>query len=256
MKRQRKRQNKSTTGASPTNSDGDASHDSTCNGDQLSAFRFETNSSHSEHKPALCITGLGNPGSRYLHTRHNVGFRLVDALASKLHVKLKRQLFSPYDYARFEPPRYPAAEEADNQNARFSEFILIRPRTFMNRSGAVISHVLRRYGPSIRFVIAVDNMDIPAGEARLKMRGGTAGHNGLKSIVHHLDRDFWPLYIGVGRPAAGGEVISHVLGEPDAAEEKLYDGIIEAIADRLMSLVIFDFTKVQQDINSIDVRVK
>ncbi|MEX2443662.1 MAG: aminoacyl-tRNA hydrolase [Alkalispirochaeta sp.] len=169
----------------------------------------------------LLIVGLGNPGPKFFHTRHNVGFDLIEALSVSLNCTLKRPFLRPVEW--YNPRRAPFGVG------------LAAPLTFMNRSGLVIPWLLRKSGVSLeRMVVAVDNMDLPPGEVRMKRRGKTAGHNGLKSVSAAVGSDEYPrVYIGVGRPAAGNDTVEHVLGAFGADHRALVDAAIERIAPAL-----------------------
>ena len=165
----------------------------------------------------VCL-GLGNPGREYLQTRHNVGFWLADILAASLSINLKAAFFKPY---------------ALGTGSVFDGHVLtlVKPQTFMNRSGEIFSANPNLLPANDKLVMVFcDQMDLPAGTLRLKNRGGTAGHNGLKSISQAIGANFLPLYIGIGRPEIGEDVISHVLGQPSAADQAL----IEAALDRVL----------------------
>ena len=122
------------------------------------------------------IAGLGNPGSEYAKTKHNVGWMLVDALAERL-------------------------------------VLLVKPQTYMNNSGECIGPLMRWYKLEPEDVIAVhDDMDIPAGMVRIRKKGSAGGHNGIKSLIAHIGSEkFGRVRIGVGRPLPGWGVINHVL---------------------------------------------
>ncbi len=150
--------------------------------------------------------GLGNPGPVYHETRHNVGFHVIDHICSQLDIHLKKVLFRPLLRGKI---------DIDGNT-----LVLVKPLTFMNRSGIVIPFLLKHFsGKERRFLVICDNMDLTPGELRLKQKGSSAGHNGIKSVMEYMNRgDFFRLYIGVGRPAAGDTVVEHVLGTPDYEE--------------------------------------
>lgn len=165
----------------------------------------------------LLIVGLGNPGPKFSETRHNVGFDLIEALSVSVGCVLRRPALRPVEWCS---PR---------RNS--SRVGLAAPLTYMNRSGVVIPYLLRKSAVALeRMIIVVDNMDLPPGEVRMKRRGGTAGHNGLKSISAAVGSDEYPrLYIGVGRPAAQTDTITHVLGAFDSTDRTAVDRAIERI---------------------------
>lgn len=132
------------------------------------------------------IVGLGNPGSKYTRTRHNVGFRVVDLLASR----------HPFGAAQSKFRGEIAKGQVGERDA-----LLLKPMTYMNLSGECVQAAMAFYRLSLADVLVVhDELDLPFGQMRLKMGGGAAGHNGLRSIVQHCGPDFGRLRIGIDRP--------------------------------------------------------
>jgi len=155
------------------------------------------------------IVGLGNPGSKYEKTRHNIGFRFLDLLAESKGLR--------FDAA----PRFRADVATWNQPS--GKVLLIKPQTFMNNSGEAVAPLARYYEVAPENIIVVyDDLDLPAGKVRLKKGGGHGGHNGLKSLNQHLaNHEYVRVKIGIGRPEHG-EVTPWVLGkasETDRAHE-------------------------------------
>lgn len=166
--------------------------------------------------PIEVIAGLGNPGAVYQDTRHNAGFWLLDALARELG-------------AVFKPERRFQAETA---RATLDGYAchLLKPVTFMNRSGqAVAAHAHYYRIPLERILVVHDEIDLPAGTTRLKRGGGHGGHNGLRDIIEVFGgaTEFLRLRLGVGRPASGDEVVSYVLRPPSAADRTLIRAAID-----------------------------
>jgi PTH1 family peptidyl-tRNA hydrolase len=143
------------------------------------------------------IVGLGNPGENYRFTRHNVGFRVVEALVLKHNIKLREK------------------DEAivGNFSLEGREVFLLFPQTFMNESGRAVGPFVRyRQIPLERVLVVSDDLDLPVGKTRLKTSGGSGGHHGLDSLLSHLDSNSFPrLRIGVGKPPTVGEGPDHVL---------------------------------------------
>ncbi|MBN2627529.1 MAG: aminoacyl-tRNA hydrolase [Spirochaetales bacterium] len=167
----------------------------------------------------IILAGLGNPGPAYEETRHNVGFLCVEAVAEKEGLTFKKPFLADYSLAEF----------YHNQ----TRVVLLKPLTYMNRSGLILPHILKKYGASpCHLLVAVDNMDLVPGQCRLKLKGSSAGHNGLKSIISLLDSsEFMRLYIGVGRPDGDVSVVDHVLGRPDEDErDDFRQGVENAVA--------------------------
>ena len=136
------------------------------------------------------IAGLGNPGAEYANTKHNVGFMLIDALAEHLNASAWKVDFS-----------------SSVAEARIGgeKIFLVKPLTYMNNSGEAIGPMLSYYKLSSEDLIVVhDDMDIPVGTVRIRKKGSSGGHNGIKSILSHVDSEaFARVRIGIGRPPTG-----------------------------------------------------
>ncbi|WP_121756671.1 aminoacyl-tRNA hydrolase [Helicobacter felis] len=144
------------------------------------------------------IVGLGNPTPTYAHTRHNVGFDVLDLLAHRFGVAFKGN--AHYLYATL--PQYAC--------------YLLKPMTYMNLSGQALSMFLRHHENIDTLLVVHDDLDLPLGALRFKQGGGNGGHNGLKSIEEHYKKTFFKLKIGIGR---GADARSHVLQCFEATEE-------------------------------------
>ncbi|MBR2282411.1 MAG: aminoacyl-tRNA hydrolase [Spirochaetales bacterium] len=157
----------------------------------------------------IVVLGLGNPGSRYEQTRHNVGFRAVSEAAAFFQVKLKKRCFRLYRQARVN-----------------GQALLVQPLTYMNASGDIMDS----FSKDDDFVVVCDNMDLAAGGLRIRKGGGASGQKGLASISEKLGRsDFVRIYIGIGRPEEGVSVPDHVLGVDAPGERK--DAVDKAVSD-------------------------
>jgi len=170
------------------------------------------------------IVGLGNPGPKYTETRHNAGFWFVEALASQYR-------------GNFLPERKFHGEVA-RIDIEGNDIWLLKPETFMNRSGLAVSSLASFYKISPQSIlVAHDEIDLKAGTARLKSGGGHGGHNGLRDIISHLGtRDFQRLRIGVDHPGNKDMVVDYVLKRPDKKDrEAIDDSINDAL--RVMSKV-------------------
>ncbi len=168
----------------------------------------------------LVVVGLGNPGTRYSSTRHNVGFRFIDLLAKKAEIRLNDR----------------RAKAVLGQGLIAGhEVVLAKPRTFMNNSGEGVEYLLARFGgrPS-ELLVVYDEMALPTGRIRLRASGSHAGHNGIRSIISAVQTDGFPrLRIGVGQPSNSGESVPHVLGKFSKEEEPL---IAQAVQDAVSAV--------------------
>jgi len=170
------------------------------------------------------LVGLGNPGDKYQETRHNIGFRFVDALAK--HEGLH---FAAVPRFRLESCNW----EVDGE-----KIMLVKPQTFMNHSGEAIGQLARYYQVATSDIFVIyDDLDLPAGKLRIKKGGGHGGHNGLKSLNQHLDgTNYTRIKIGIGRPEFG-EVSPWVLGKASesdrASENMIFDALLPEIAEIL-----------------------
>lgn len=153
------------------------------------------------------IVGLGNPGNEYAKTRHNVGFMLVDALAEHLNINLWKEKFN--------------AQIAETRIGT-ERVLLVKPQTYMNNSGEAVGPLMRWYKVEPEdIIVAHDDMDIPAGAIRIRKKGSSGGHNGIKSLIAHIgSENFARVRMGVGRPLPGWTVVNHVLA-PFPAEDKV-----------------------------------
>jgi PTH1 family peptidyl-tRNA hydrolase len=170
------------------------------------------------------IVGLGNPGENYRFTRHNVGFRVVEALVLKHNVKLREK-----DEAIF--GGFPLEDR---------EVHLFFPQTFMNESGRAVAPFLRyRNIPLEKMLVVSDDLDLPVGKIRLRTSGGSGGHHGLDSLIAHLQSsDFPRLRIGVSKPPSAGEGANHVLSSFTPEEKPKIDQAIERSRDGIWTFIL------------------
>lgn len=172
--------------------------------------------------PLALIVGLGNPGAKYAHTRHNIGFELVDQLAQRWQIPLTTQ-------RRFQG-------DLGEGTLAGQRIRLLKPSTFMNLSGQSVRAVLDWYKLSPAQVLAVyDDMDLPVGKLRIRLSGSAGGHNGMRSLIAHLGtQDFPRLRIGISKSASAGadkDTISHVLGKFTPEEQRLLPEVLGMAAD-------------------------
>ncbi len=170
------------------------------------------------------IVGLGNPGSQYEDTRHNAGFWFVDLLAQRFGAAFKPE------------SRFHGASCRIQVSGK--ECWLLKPSTFMNRSGQSASSLARYYKiPVENLLVAHDELDFPAGELRLKKGGGHAGHNGLRDIMSAMSGDFYRLRIGIGHPGDRDRVSDYVLSRPSRGDHECICVGLEKAADALQLIV-------------------
>lgn len=170
--------------------------------------------------PIQLVVGLGNPGAEYVMTRHNAGFWFVDALARAHGGRFSHERKYSGDVCRL---------SIGEQEVR-----LLKPTTFMNRSGQAVQ-ALAAYlkVPTEAILVVHDELDLPLGTVRLKQGGGAGGHNGLKDIIARLGEGFMRLRIGIGKPSGTGDTIDYVLERAGEAEES---AIMEAIGAALAEM--------------------
>lgn len=168
------------------------------------------------------IVGLGNPEPKYDQTRHNIGFAAVDALARSWQISWSEN-------RRFKG----LFGEGRGPDGKIR---LLKPLTYMNRSGEAIRAVIDWYKIPPKSVLAIyDDMDLPVGRLRLRLSGSAGGHNGMKSAIAHLgSQDFPRLRIGIGKPTLTGaekKAIGHVLGKFSPEESKLISEILQLVVE-------------------------
>ncbi len=164
----------------------------------------------------LLIVGLGNPGADYARHRHNIGFMVVDALAEAYRFTSWRSKYS--------------SEIAEGQIGG-TKVMLQKPQTFMNRSGIAVAQAANFYKLALDDLLIVhDELDLAAGKVRIKVGGGVAGHNGLRSIAASIgSKDFRRLRLGIGHPGDKARVTGHVLGNFSSADRTWLNPLLEAL---------------------------
>ncbi|MDX5334165.1 MAG: aminoacyl-tRNA hydrolase [Gammaproteobacteria bacterium] len=183
------------------------------------------------------IAGLGNPGPEYDQTRHNAGFWFVDELARRHGGQFRRE-------GKF-------AGEVCRLHLGGHEVWLLKPQTFMNRSGQSLKLMTTFYKIDLgEVLVAHDEIDLPPGTTRLKCGGGHGGHNGLRDIMAQLGRDFWRLRIGVGHPGSKEQVVDYVLGRPGREEDTLIRQDIDAAADLADRIIGGDIQKAMNQLHA------
>jgi PTH1 family peptidyl-tRNA hydrolase len=181
------------------------------------------------------IVGLGNPGENYRFTRHNVGFRVVEALVLQHDVKLREK------------------DEAILGSFALEgrEVFLLFPQTFMNESGRAVAPFLRyRNIPLEKMVVISDDLDLPVGKIRLRTSGGSGGHHGLDSIIAHLQSpDFPRVRIGVSKPPSADAGVHHVLSSFTPEERPKIDSAIERARDGIRTFLLEGADAAMRELN-------
>ncbi|AGF48125.1 PTH1 family peptidyl-tRNA hydrolase [Candidatus Kinetoplastibacterium oncopeltii TCC290E] len=178
------------------------------------------------------LVGLGNPGERYIGTRHNIGFSVVDSVAEDFQVKFSHENAFSGQISKVKTPSY--------------TLLLLKPVTYMNNSGISVVSVMNFYKLLPKQLIVIhDELDILPGDIRLKQGGGSAGHNGLRSIQHSISSsDFWRIRIGVGHPRlfnSRQDVSDFVLSKPNNEEFSYIKLAIDCFRNSIDSLAKGDF---------------
>ncbi|HIJ22242.1 MAG: aminoacyl-tRNA hydrolase [Gammaproteobacteria bacterium] len=175
-------------------------------------------------EPISLIVGLGNPGAEYETTRHNAGFWFLEQIARQSGASFRVE-------SKFH------GIVAKLQISGESVWLL-KPTTFMNRSGQSVAALASYYKISpTSILVAHDELDLPPGELRLKLGGGHAGHNGLRDITAHLGAGFHRLRIGIGRPGKPGPVVDYVLGTPGKMDRAAIENALDD-ADRVIDQIV------------------
>ena len=186
---------------------------------------------------AWLVAGLGNPGDRYANTRHNVGRMVVDELAADAAERFRKVRFMPSEVAEI--------REGDER------VLLVRSTLYMNESGPSFAGIAKKQGIDVDHLIAVhDEIEIPAGELRIKLGGGTAGHNGLRSLSSALRTpDFYRVRAGVGRPPGRRDPSDYVLAPIAKRDETDVAILVGRGADAVRSLILDGLTATQDRFN-------
>ncbi|MDA0229147.1 MAG: aminoacyl-tRNA hydrolase [Proteobacteria bacterium] len=174
------------------------------------------------------FAGLGNPGARYAKNRHNIGYLVADEIARR------------YGFVGF---RSRSRLSADISEGRVGDarVVLVKATTFMNESGQALGAILRYYKiePSELFVF-YDELDLAPGKLRVKFGGGSAGHNGIKSLGAHIGADYWRVRMGIGHPGDKDQVSDYVLSDFSKADREWVTKLVDATAQSAPLLLLDD----------------
>ncbi len=181
------------------------------------------------------VVGLGNPGVKYENTRHNIGFLILDALASA-----SNSVFSPDRYA-----------DTCTVKSKGRQFVLIKPNTFMNLSGKAVRYWLDKEKISIEnLIIVTDDLALPFGKIRIRKKGSDGGHNGLKSINELLQtQQYNRLRFGIGSEFSKGKQVDYVLGEWTAEERKTLQERIDLSSNAIVAIGLAGVNRAMGDFN-------
>lgn len=184
----------------------------------------------------ILVAGLGNPGSEYASTKHNLGYLTVDEIGKRAGIDLKKKKFSGV-----------CGEGTFNND----KLILLKPETYMNRSGESVSTVASFYHIPVENIIIVhDELDLPAGTVRIKAGGGSAGHKGVMSVMGELGSgDFIRVRIGIGKPGEKKGTVSHVLSKFRKEESELVSESVLRAADAVLEIIQHGLQKAMNKYN-------
>ena len=176
------------------------------------------------------IVGLGNPGTKYAQTRHNVGFDLLDSLAKRWQISWSD---SPGERLRQRKQFQGVYGEGIGSNN--TKIRLLKPQTFMNLSGQSVRATIDWFKlPPESVLVVYDDLDLPLGKIRLRLSGSAGGHNGMKSIISHLGTQNFPrVRIGIDKSAGEKDTISHVLGKFSGVEAPIINEVIYLVNDAI-----------------------
>jgi PTH1 family peptidyl-tRNA hydrolase len=168
----------------------------------------------------LLIVGLGNPEKEYTNTRHNLGFLIVDQLATHFGVEYKNHKY------------------AQGELAKNDQVLLLKPQTYVNKSGEAVRHVADQHAIELGNIWVVhDDADLPFGEIRIKQGGSSGGHNGIKSIDEAVGPNYWRIRVGIGRDENFKELSDYVLSPFSHDEQKQLASIIDRVVSYLIQSI-------------------
>ena len=168
------------------------------------------------------VIGLGNPGKKYEKTRHNIGFIAVDNLRKKMNISDEREKFQAL---------------VSEKNIDGEKVIFLKPQTFMNLSGNSVIEIVNFYklDPKKDIIVIYDDMDLSFGDIRIREKGSSGGHNGIKSIISHIGEEFIRIKCGIG--VKEKDAVEHVLGEFNQTEQKDLEEILEKIYNCVIEML-------------------
>ena len=181
------------------------------------------------------FVGLGNPGTKYSSNRHNIGFMAADVI-------VRCHSFSPW--------RKKFQGELSDGVLAGEKVLVLKPQTFMNESGRSVGDAVRFHDiPLSKVFVFYDELDLEPGKVRVKLGGGAAGHNGIRSITQHITADFKRVRLGIGHPGDARFVTPHVLGDFDRQDKDWLVALLDAVADNAAMLVEGQEAKFQSHVH-------
>ncbi|PHI17091.1 aminoacyl-tRNA hydrolase [Fusobacterium polymorphum] len=188
------------------------------------------------------VIGLGNPGKKYEKTRHNIGFIAIDNLRKKMNISDEREKFQAL---------------ISEKNIDGEKVIFLKPQTFMNLSGNSVIEIVNFYklDPKKDIIVIYDDMDLSFGDIRIREKGSSGGHNGIKSIISHIGEEFIRIKCGIG--AKEKDAVEHVLGEFNQTEQKDLDEILEKINNCVIEMLsVQNLDRIMQKYNKKKEKLK
>ena len=191
-----------------------------------------------DHAPIRLIVGLGNPGDKYAVTRHNAGFWFVEELVRRHGGSLR--------------PETRILSEATRLEVAGANVYVLKPLTFMNRSGQAIGAVVAFYRiPPESVLVAHDELDLPPGTVKVKRGGGHGGHNGLRDTIRALgSREFDRLRLGIGHPGHADDVVPYVLSRPSPDDRRAIDGAVDESVAAMDLILAGEMDKAMQRLHT------
>uniref|UniRef100_UPI003FED5093 aminoacyl-tRNA hydrolase n=1 Tax=Roseburia sp. TaxID=2049040 RepID=UPI003FED5093 len=185
----------------------------------------------------ILIVGLGNPGKQYEHTRHNVGFDVIDVMADKYNISVTEKKHKAL---------------CGKGIIEGQKVVLAKPQTFMNLSGESVAELLNFYksDPETELIVIFDDISLAPGNIRVRKKGSAGGHNGIKNIIAMTGtQNFMRIKVGVGEKPAGWDLADHVLGHFDAADRKLVESAMEDAMGAAILMMQGEADKAMNDYN-------
>ena len=184
------------------------------------------------------IVGLGNPGSQYEDTRHNIGFKVVDNIAKEYNIEINRQKFKGMCGEGF---------------INGEKVILLKPLTYMNLSGESIRELANFYKlEDDEIIVVYDDISLDIGRLRIREKGSAGGHNGIKSIIQNLGGDKFPrVKVGVGQPK--DNLVNHVLGKFSKEDREHIEKVIPVVSDAIVEIVKNDAKESMNKFNGVNI---